>query len=300
MNYLKFITNAYELDTLKDLKEAGADAVVLSDSFYSARGAYIINISQFSEYRNVCAKLGLACYAFVNRLFIEEELPKLEEHLRYLKDIDIDGIYFSDEAVLQIAKQLHIADKLIYNPDTLITNAMDAQYYIDEDIKMVTLSKEITFDEICAIAQKCDGKRLEVIIHGRLLMMHSKRHLLSNYLQFIHSDYDPKNIRTIYMMEETRDEHMPIMEDDLGTHAFSGFTLASFLEIKQFESYGIQNVRIEGMFHDAAYTIEALRYYQDILQGNVCAEDVMNAYQQLYPNDHVTSGFYKKKTSKTK
>ncbi len=29
-------------------------------------------------------------------------------------------------------------------------------------------------------------------------------------------------------MEEHRDEHMPIVEDETGTHVFTGFTLSSF------------------------------------------------------------------------
>ena len=123
-------------------------------------------------------------YVLVNRFFVEEELEALREHLQRLKDLDVDGIYYGDEGVYQEAKALGIENRLIYNPDTLITNHSDVQYYLDEGISMVTISKEITLDEICAIAKKVQGE-CEVIIHGRLNMMHSKRNLLSNYFSFL-------------------------------------------------------------------------------------------------------------------
>ena len=50
-------------------------------------------------------------------------------------------------------------------------------------------------------------------------------------------------------MEETRDEHMPIMEDEFGTHVFSGYTLASFMEIKDFvdAEESVKTGRLEDM-----------------------------------------------------
>lgn len=300
MNRLKFIVNAYDINDLAKLKKAGASAIVLSNPFYSARGAFYVDVDELASYKKECDELALACYVQVNRFFVEDELPQLEQHLHFLKELEIDGIYFSDEAVLQIAKSIRLEDKLIYNPDTLMTNANDVQFYLNDGIQMVTMSKEITLEEICQIASSCDAHKLEVVIHGRLNMMHSKRPLISNYLTFIGSDKSIKNHMNLYMMEETREEHMPIIEDELGTHAFSGFTLNSFKEIEQLRSSGIEHVRIEGIFHDLDYTLEALRLYRSILKHEIQADKVLDDYQKEHMNDHVTSGFYYQKTSKTK
>lgn len=297
---MKFIVHAFDINDLSGLKKAGAFGVVCSTSFFSARGVNEIDPAQLKDFKIACEKLGLECYVQVNRFFVESELDHLMEHLKYLKEIHIDGIYFGDEAVLTIAKQLHIEDKLIYNPDTLLTNAMDTQYYLDEQLKMVTLSREITLEEICGIAKKCDPKRLEVVIHGRVNMMHSKRHLITNYLRFLNKETNVTHKHSLYIMEETRDEHMPILEDDLGTHVFSGYTLASFEELQSLQNAGITHVRIESIFHDNAYTLEALDLYQQVLHGTKTAKEIMEEYQTKYEKDHVTSGFYYQKTSKTK
>ena len=94
------------------------------------------------------------------------------------------GIYYGDEGVLYEAARLDMKDRLIYNPDTLITNAMDMQYYLDEGIRMATISKEITLQEMCTVARDVQGE-CEVVLHGRLNMMHSKRKLLSAYMEFL-------------------------------------------------------------------------------------------------------------------
>ncbi len=300
MRVMNIITTPYHIQDLERLKEAGAHTVIVSNPFFSARGAAYEEVEMLWKYKQECQRLGLSLYVQVNRLFMEEELDKLRSHLRFLKEVDVDGIYFGDEAVLQEAQLLGIEDKLIYNPDTLITNAMDVNYYLEEGLKSVSLSREITLEEICEIAGKCDPKKVEVMIHGRMNMMHSKRALISNYLTFINKEHDVKNNHDLYIIENTRDERMPILEDDLGTHVFTGFTLASFEEYKALHEAGIYNVRIDGIFQDIDTLCKVVQDYCAILNGNKNGTDVWNEYQETYPQDNYTKGFYYTKTSKTR
>lgn len=296
---IDFITTPFSLEDLKKLKEAGSTSVVIGTPFFSVRNVHDFSVEELPLVKKECHKLGLRMYVLVNRFFVEEELEALREHLQRLKDLDVDGIYYGDEGVYQEAKALGIENRLIYNPDTLITNHSDVQYYLDEGISMVTISKEITLDEICAIAKKVQGE-CEVIIHGRLNMMHSKRNLLSNYFSFLGKEENIRNKMDLYLMEEHRDEHMPIVEDETGTHVFTGFTLSSFDEIKDMVHAGIRHFRIDGIFHDVDYVIEALKLYQSVLQDEVKGREVFEAYKKKYEKDHVTHGFYYTKTSKVK
>ncbi|MFR6361949.1 peptidase U32 family protein [Amedibacterium intestinale] len=296
---IDFITTPFSLEDLKKLKEAGSTSVVIGTPFFSVRNVHDFSVEELPLVKEECHKLGLRMYVLVNRFFVEEELEALREHLQRLKDLDVDGIYYGDEGVYQEAKALGIENRLIYNPDTLITNHSDVQYYLDEGISMVTISKEITLDEICAIAKKVQGE-CEVIIHGRLNMMHSKRNLLSNYFSFLGKEENIRNKMDLYLMEEHRDEHMPIVEDETGTHVFTGFTLSSFDEIKDMVHAGIRHFRIDGIFHDVDYVIEALKLYQSVLQDEVKGREVFEAYKKKYEKDHVTHGFYYTKTSKVK
>lgn len=297
---MNFITTPYRVSDLEILSKAGAGSVIVSNPFFSVRGAAYEPVEVLPVYKKECDRLGLKLYVQVNRFFMEEDLKVLKEHLLYLKDIDIDGIYFGDEGVLQYAKELKMEDKLIYQPDTLITNAFDVQFYLKEGIQRVVLAKEITLDEVLTICDQCERDKLEIVLHGRLNMMHSKRDLLTNYLTFVSKPMDIKNNHDLYIMEETRDEHMPILEDEQGTHVFSGFTLASFKEIKAFKQHGMKHVRIEGIFQTVDKVEEILKDYQSVLNDEVNGADMMKKYQEEKTEDHYTSGFYYTKTSKIK
>ena len=93
---------------------------------------------------------------------------------------------------------------------------------------------------------------------------------------------------------------MPIVEDDLGTHVFSGYTLVSFEEIKQLAQSGIRHVRIDGIFHDLDYVCKALSLYQAVLSNEMSGAQAKEEFDKCYPDNHATSGFYYVKTSKVK
>ena len=293
------IVTPFALSDLEKVSAAKASSVVVGSEFFSVRSAHNFTQEELKDVKAECLRLGLNMYVLVNRFFVEEEIPALKDHLAYLKELDVDGIYYGDECVLYEATLLGMQDKLIYNPDTLITNHSDVQYYLDEGIKMVTISKEITLDEMCRIAKAINGEA-EVIIHGRLNMMHSKRTLLSSYMSFVKKEANVKNNYDLYLMEEHRDEHMPIVEDETGTHVYTGFTLVSFEEIKALYEAGIKHFRIDGMFKDIDYVVEALNLYNAILNDEKDAKEVFDDYAKKYEQDNVSHGFYYTKTSKVK
>lgn len=296
---VEFITTPYALEDIQKLKEAGSTTVVVGTPFFSVRSVCQFPVDMLASIKEECVKHGVKMYVLVNRFFVEEEIEALREHLQLLKELDVDGIYFGDECVLYEADILGIKDKLIYNPDTLITNHGDVQYYLDDGIQMVTISKEITLSEICTIAQKVTGN-CEVLIHGRLNMLHSKRNLLTNYMSFLEREDKVHDNMHLYIMEEKRDEKMPILEDETGTHIFSGFTLASFEELQDMVNAGIRHFRIDGIFHNITYVLEALKLYKEVLDGKRKGHETFIEYQKQYEDDNVTHGFYYTKTSKVK
>ena len=296
---IEFITTPYALEDIQKLKDAGSTTVVVGTPFFSVRSVCTFPVDMLALIKEECNKQGVKLFVLVNRFFVEDEIDLLRNHLKLLKELDVDGIYFGDECVLYEADILGMKDKLIYNPDTLITNHGDVQYYLDEGIQMVTISKEITLSEICTIAQKVNGN-CEVLIHGRLNMLHSKRNLLTNYMSFLKRDDKVHDNMNLYIMEEKRDEKMPILEDETGTHIFSGFTLASFEELQDMVNAGIQHFRIDGIFHNIEYVLEALKLYKEVLDGKRKGHETFIEYQKQYENDNITHGFYYTKTSKVK
>lgn len=293
---MNFITTLFSKEDIVKLHEVHVKSVLVGIPYYATRCAAYIPLAELKTIKEECLKYDMNVYVVVNRMFTEEELPKLDQCLQYLKMIDVDGIYYGDEGVFYKAKQLGIAHKLIYNPDTLITNSKDIQYYLDEGIQYVSLAKELSLEEIGEICKHCDASKLEMVIHGRLNMMHSKRSLLTNYMNFLNRDHTMKHNMHLRIKEEQREDLMPIVEDDLGVNVYTGFTLNSFEEIHQLLDMGIGHMRIEGIFHDLDYEIEAIKTYRECIKRKNQIKDMKRAYKKKYANDHVSEGFYYTKT----
>lgn len=288
-----------KLSDIDCFHEAGINTVLFSLAFFSARPSGVFSNEDIKKGHQRCVELNMKSAVVMTRFFIEAELEQAKTEMQVLKDIGIDLIYFTDCCILWIAKELGMLDKLIYNPDTLITNASDAQFYLDQGIAMVTLSKEITKDEMVEIAHQVNGE-MEVLIHGRLNMMHSKRNLLSSYFEFIKKPFEYQGSQELYLMEENRDEHMPIIEDDLGTHVFTGFTLCSFMEINELLEAGIRNFRIESLFLDVETICMIAKDYQRVINHEIDGETLYLEYQTKYPNLNITNGYMNQKTSTVK
>ncbi|MEG2799252.1 MAG: peptidase U32 family protein [Erysipelotrichaceae bacterium] len=293
---INLIASIYEIDDIVKYKEAGAHSIIMGLPFFSARPVSTFSEEDIKLAREITLRQDMNLYVLMNRMFCEEELKQTKEMLVFLKAVGVDGIYFGDEALLYMANELDMTSKLIYNPDTLITNSMDVSYYLNEGISMVCISKEITLADMIEIGRHNENQ-VEVTIHGRLNMMHSKRKLLTNYFNHLGIDYEVNAKRTLSLKEVTRKDLMPIIEDDLGTHVFSGFTLVAFEEVNKLVENGIINLKIEGLFHNASYVIEALNLYQGILSGKEDAHQIYLDYQKEYFKDHIDTGFFYQKTS---
>ena len=294
---MKYIVPLFNLNDCEKYSKK-ADAVLCGMQNCSVRCVYDYTKEELVEVAKKCQQYDLEMCVALNRFFLEEDLELLQDALSFLKTLPVSRIYYSDESVLWCAMQLELHDRLVYAPETLVTNHQDASYYIQEGIKGVVLSKDITLKELCSIASHCPNQ-CEVIIHGRVNIMHSRRNLLSSYMEFIKKDVPVRNRYDLYLVEEKREDKMPIIEDEMGTHVFSGYTLASFNEQQALQEASVAFVRIEGLFHDVDYVLEALDLYQQVMSG-ASSQDIMKVYQAKYADDHVTDGFYHQATSKIK
>lgn len=296
---INLITSPYQLEDITKLKKSGISSVIIGTEAFSMRSPTAFDNRQLEECKTICTNNNMQMYVLVNRFFMEDDLVALREHLQYLKELNVDGIYFTDMGVFYEAKQLELESKLIYNPDTILTNSADIQEYLDLGIQMCTISKEITLEDMLKIGNRVNGE-LEVIIHGRLPMMDSKRMLLSNYMKFIKKEYEVKDNYQLYLMEENREEQMPIVEDKDGTHVFTGFTLASFEEVEDLTNAGICNFRIESLFYTIDEICKIAEDYKRVMESPREGRLLYKEYEKKYPSQNITKGFMYKKTGAKK
>ena len=149
---------------------------------------------------------------------------------------------------------------MIYQPETLITNHMDIAFYLELGIQSVSLAHECSLEEILQMTKQ--NKEVEILISGYFSILYSRRMLVTNYLDAIKSN-EKGHKKVLDLIESTRQDRMPIVEDDYGTHIFSEVPIQSQKELPVLQNNGLYRFRIDSIFMDDDWTIHVLNAYQN-------------------------------------
>ncbi|MGO5354133.1 peptidase U32 family protein [Faecalicoccus sp. LCP19S3_E3] len=255
-----FFVTIHDLKNIKKLKEAGADAIIIGIEGFSIRQSLTISLRDLKEVVLQCHALNLKLYVNALRFFMEDELNLLETFLKACKEADLDGIYYSDEGVFYEAQKQGMESLLIYQPETLITNHMDIAFYLHLGIQSVSLAHECSLEEILQMTEQ--NKEVEILISGYFSILYSRRMLVTNYLDAIKSN-EKGHKKVLDLIESTRQDRMPIVEDDYGTHIFSEAPIQSQKELPVLKEHGLYRFRIDSIFMDDDWTVNVLQAYQN-------------------------------------
>jgi len=292
-----FITSLFGGYDLMKMKEAGIGAVVVGGENFAIASPLCLDKGELERLMIEAHELQMEVHVLCNRILFDEDIPVLTEYLKYLKKIAVDVIYYGDVAVHTIGKELDLLEQLVFMPGYILTNSQDIKAYLKQGIQRVEIANELTLEEKLAIADACP-RQVQVVLHGYLMMSYSRREFISNYFSEIGNSNNPKNDFNYYLVEETRENSMPILETEYGTMIYSPYVVKSFHEIKQLAEK-VSYFRIEGLFLEQAYLIDVVKAYQRILTGDNEVE-VEREFLEKYPYVIHESGFYYQKTNLVK
>ncbi|MCI5219581.1 MAG: U32 family peptidase, partial [Candidatus Electrothrix sp. LOE2] len=163
----------------------GADAVYLGGSNYSLRAGAgnftdqeISTAVAYAHEREVKVYIALNIFAH-NRDF--NHFKQLAEHLRFLRDIEADGLIVADPGILLLCKEI-VPDMPVHlSTQANVTNSHSVRFWASQGVRRINLARELGLREIREIRQDTDTE-LEVFVHGALCISYSGRCMLSNYL----------------------------------------------------------------------------------------------------------------------
>ena len=282
---MRLITRLKTIEEAKKLNQFGIDIFCL-DTDFTAKKISKFSLKEIEELQN---EYPNQIYLLINKMIHEDDLEKLTKFLKSIKLLNISGIVIADLTVYVLAKKLDLEHLIIYQPGTMNTDTYSEKYFSDRKIKGITISREITLEEIKEFGK--NSIELSLIGHGYLDMFYSKRKLVTNYL--IHKQItgiDLKNNYNLRLNEEIREnEYYPIFEDDFGTHIFRSKKLISFNEMNIFKEL-IKDFFIERIFLTDEELINSIQLYKNQI--------TMSEFLQKYPD--YDAGFYYKRTEKVK
>ncbi len=253
-----YIATIQQISSIEAYAQAGISAICLGVEGLSIRANQYLSIEELKQYKQEAEKHHMRVYVNALKLFMEDEMDIVEQRLSDLMNLHIDGLYFADEGILYLCKELGWSGELIYQPETLITNAQDVAFYRSQGVTSVSLAHELSLNEISKIALQ--QSKVEVLVSGYYSILYSRRKLVSNYLNFIENETDKRQFKLI---EQTREDEMFIVEDANGTHIFSEQPMQSGTVLETLKEMGIQRYRIDNIFMDDQWTIEEVQAYQN-------------------------------------
>lgn len=169
----------------------------------------------------------------INRIFSETEMIKVKKFLTSLDLTKIDFLFYSDIGFYQIAKELKLLNKLVYDAYTYLTNTDDINLYASLN-HTVVISNQLSIAEIEEISNHVHK---DVMVHafGKSIIFYSRRKLITNYFEYRHKKNNP-NRKDYYLQEEFRNEMYHIYEDDYGTYIYEKGYYYLYTEVDQMKN----------------------------------------------------------------
>lgn len=207
---------------------------------------WIVNIKNLSCYYDVDYQLeelkkiieaihnnNQKVYINAKKIIHEENIIEIIDIIKKLECLTVDYYFYSDVAFFEIAEELNIKHKLIYQVNTYMTNSQDIEIMISENSNVV-ISTEISKEEIVNIIKNIQ-KPLYLHSFGYYPIFHSRRELITNYQKYrgipldINKNYD--------VVEELRNSHYPIEQNENGMVIYLDGAYYLSSEIVEFNKY---------------------------------------------------------------
>ncbi len=130
---------------------------------------------EYAHLRNV------KVYVTVNILLDNGEIEEALDFIKYLYEIDVDGIIVQDLGLIYLVNKL-FPDLEIHGSTQMTVNNLHGALFLEElGLKRVVLAREVSINEVKKIDEKSNIE-LEAFIHGALCVCYSGQCLMSSIL----------------------------------------------------------------------------------------------------------------------
>ena len=182
MELLATLRSTKNIDIIKN----ACDGFIVGSLFSSGYNYSIDDLKQINQY---CKNNNVKLYVTIENFINEEDKSVLVNYIELLKELNVDGIYFHDLGVYDVARRFDMLNKLIYDGQTIVCNSLDVAFYMARGINGVVLSRELTLEELTDVL-KNNKQDCDVMIFGHQRLSYSRRKFLTNYFKEIKTNYN--------------------------------------------------------------------------------------------------------------
>lgn len=254
---VELLAPAGDLEKIKYVFLYGADAVYIGGKKYSLRA----NANNFTN-----EEIELACkyahdlnkkiYVTVNIIFHQKELTGLDEYLKFLDNIGIDGVIASDIVVVKKIKELGLKIPVVLSTQNSTFNINAVKFWQKLGVKRIVLARETNKDDIKKIIEET-GVEVEVFVHGAMCTSISGKCVLSNILTNRDSNRGGCVQACRWCFKTNNGPDFTMMSKDLNM----------IDNIGELMEMGVSSFKVEGRMRSIYYVATVLLCYRRIIDG---------------------------------
>ncbi len=303
---LELLAPAGSPEKMKYAFNYGADAVYAGIPNFSLRARInAFDLETLKEGVEYAHSINKKFYVTLNIYAHNQHFKALEEHLKALKDINIDGVILSDPGIFVLVKKYLPKTEIHLSTQANATNWQAVKFWADQGVKRVVLAREVTLQEIREINKKVPYVDLEYFVHGAMCMSYSGRCILSKWMsgrsanlgdcsQPCRWSYKKINqrgkIESLNVIDRQGEFELDIQEDDQGTYFFNSKDLNLLDHLKDLIEAGVTSFKIEGRNKSVYYLSTVIRAYRKTLDNLAEGKDISQEEQKNL-NDLVHRGY---------
>ena len=214
----------------------------------------------------------------LDNMLYDYEIAKYQKLIDEYKNTNII-FYVTDLGMVELLKENGLINRTVYDSQTMVTNKMDAKFYLDLGLNAVGISSEIPFRDV--IDSHPEG--LFYLVFGYRMMFTSRRKVVSLYLE--HAGLK-SNLKDLSLVEATRSDRYPLFEDESGTAIYRSY-LVSLLEL--IKDSKLKYMLVDSLLIDSDKYLMINKIYYKYLKGKLSLEDALDLIKSLDLN--ILEGF---------
>lgn len=194
------------------------DALLLGLENFSVLNSVTFSLTEIREIINKYPKMEI--FVKMDKNIFNKEIDEVRRVLLELEQMSIRGVFFYDLAILELKQELSLSLDLVWSQTHMVTNTRTCDYYFHQGVHYALLSKEITLDEIVAIAKESSISTIVEVV-SLPSVGYSRRRLVHNYYE----DLGENGSSTLLVLEKITNKNYLVKEEENGT----GFLLDEVL-----------------------------------------------------------------------
>ncbi len=293
---IELLAPAGSFEALTAAVRFGANAVYLGGPFLQLRaGSAGFSMEKVAEAAAYCHARGVKIYVAANAFVYPEEIKKIGDYARDLKQISVDAMIVSDLGAIAAIRRACDDMEVHVSTQANCMNHESALIYYSLGAKRIVLARETSLEQIKQIRDNTPPElEIEAFVHGAMCMAYSGRCMLSAYLTSRSANRCgcAQSCRWKFALTEEKrpGEYFPIEEDPDGDTILSSYDLNALPLLKKILDAGVTSLKIEGRMKTDYYVATVVGAYRRYLEGG----DMEDSLRELNAVSHrpYSTGFY--------